>query len=96
MPAETGLPGVPELCESSPGEEPGQPARRVSAPPPFARTTPARGTPEEEAQAAAVRGRGPFRPSPEGPVQALLLKVQLILCYKDRSDRSNYRHGGST
>jgi len=32
----------------------------------------ARGTPEEEAQTATVGRRGPFRPSPEVPVEALI------------------------
>lgn len=35
----------------------------------------ARGTPEEEAQAAAVGRRGPFRPSLDGQVEALFLTV---------------------
>ena len=54
----------------------GKPAWRLSAP--SSSRTRARQravTQEEEAQAIAVGRRGPFRPSPEGPVEALLLTV---------------------
>ena len=69
------LPGISDAaCRVPRRGDRGKPARRLSAPH-SRESQAARGTPEEEAQAEAVGRRGPFRPSPEGPVEALLLTV---------------------